>query len=172
AWLSEGPIVTPYGVAHPASTISSRRSSSDSSTNSSNCSTPSIVTTGIRSRYARRSSSSRSMSRSSNTNGRRARTRSRISRASSQAGLAQPALHPQRQRLHDRALIRGGKVRAPPRGLLLSKLADPVEQRCLEPGKGEVESLQLGAGRESEREWIALPGKALERRAPGKAQAQ
>src|SRR5690606_20633115 len=44
-----------------------------------------------------------------------------------------------RERLHDRALIGGGEVGLPPLGLLLTEIADAVEERGLQPAEGEVE---------------------------------
>ena len=55
-------------------------------------------------------------------------------------GLRERPLDPDAQRLDDRALVGRGEVGAPALGLGLAELADPVEQRRLQPGEREVEA--------------------------------
>src|SRR4051794_41627465 len=56
----------------------------------------------------------------------------------------------------DRALVGGGEVRAPQRGARVAEVADPVEERRLQPAEGEVEALAGSATSATDRKSTRL----------------
>src|SRR5262249_26090427 len=73
---------------------------------------------------------------------------------------------PLHESAQDRALVGRGKVWPPPLDLVLSEIANRVQERGLEPGEGEVEPGHA-RDRERERGGVALTGKTVDLRPAG-----
>ena len=79
-----------------------------------------------------------------------------------EAGLLGGLARPAHERPHDRVLVRGREIGLPALDLLLSEVAQRVEERGLEPREREVEAVDAG-DREPECLWIAVLREPVDR---------